>query len=65
MVNHRNARRETETMASYTVELLDTETDEVVDVLTITAATDKDADRIAEEEAAYHGFHAGTVRRLA
>ena len=52
------------TMQEYTVELLDTETDDIVDVLTIKAKSDKDADRIANEEAEYHGFHAGTVRKL-
>ncbi len=49
-------------MQEYTVELLDTETDEVVDVLWIEASSDWEAENLASYEAQYHGFHAGTVR---
>lgn len=49
---------------TYTFELLDTETDEVVEVGTLEAASLKDAQAKAEVEADYQGLFLGTVKEV-
>jgi hypothetical protein len=51
-------------MTKYRVELLDTETDEVVEYAVIEATDDAEARVVAEEEAAYQGYFAGTVTKI-
>jgi hypothetical protein len=50
-------------MATYIIELLDTETDEVVSTAEIEAGNDEEACIKAVEEAAYQGYHLGNVFR--
>lgn len=48
-------------MTSYKVELLDTETDEVLEYATVEAASFEEALQKAEIEAEYLGFFCGSV----
>ena len=51
-------------MPRYKVELMDTESDFVVEVFEFTAADDREAQVKAEAEAEYQGLHAGTITRV-
>ncbi|QGZ14358.1 hypothetical protein PP940_gp047 [Rhizobium phage RL2RES] len=47
----------------YVIELLDSETDEVLETAVIEASSDEDAQIKALEEANYQGYFLGTVTR--
>jgi hypothetical protein len=52
------------TANTYNAEFLDTETDEMVDLFTFRAGTEREAMIAAQEEADYQGFHLGAVRMI-
>jgi len=52
------------TANTYNAEFLDTETDEMVDLFTVRAGTEREAMIAAQEEADYQGFHLGAVRMI-
>jgi len=49
---------------AYNAEFLDTETDEMVDLFTFRAGTEREAMIAAQEEADYQGFQLGAVCRI-
>jgi len=50
-------------MATWTATLLDTDTDEIVERIEITADTREEAEVMAEEEAEYQGYFLGSVTK--